>query len=263
MITTFEPTATCAYARPAEGSPLPEAEGYIHSVETCGTVDGPGIRYVLFLHGCPLRCQYCHNPDAQGRPSGRLTSATKAFADIRKYKSFIKKGGLTISGGEPLMQPDFVHALFKMAKAEGIHTTLDTSGFVGHKATDALLELTDLVLLDIKSFSPLTHKFATGVCVDQTLKFARRLDAMGKKVWIRFVLVPGLTDAEKNIEGLAEFVGSLGNVERMEILPFHKMGEDKYVRSGLPYHLSQTPVPTAAQIERAKAIFASHGVEAL
>ena len=179
-----------------------------------------------------------------------------------KYKSFIRKGGLTISGGEPLMQADFVDAMFTMAKEAGLHTTLDTSGFVGHKASDELLDKTDLVLLDIKSFSPMTHKIVTGVCVDQTLKFAKRLDARGNKVWIRFVLVPGLTDNEKNIDGLAQFVSELGNVDRVEILPFHKMGEDKYKRSGLPYKLGNTPTPTKDQVERARSIFAKHGIEA-
>jgi pyruvate formate lyase activating enzyme len=264
MNATLEaPTTTCTFEGPACDSVSRQSSGYIHSVETCGTVDGPGVRYILFLHGCPLRCQYCHNPDAQGKPAGELTTAEEAFADVKKYKSFHKSGGLTLSGGEPLMQPDFVQAMFKMAKDEGIHTALDTSGSVGHKATDELLALTDLVLLDIKSFSPMTHKFATGVCVDQTLKFAKRLDAMNKKVWIRFVLVPGLTDAEKNIDGLAEFVSTLGNVERVEILPFHKMGEGKYEVSGIQYNLKNTPTPTAAQIQAAKDIFARHGIEAV
>jgi len=264
MIATLEaPTVCCPTGEQTCKAATTNTTGYIHSVETCGTVDGPGIRYVLFLNGCPLRCQYCHNPDAQGRPEGNETSAEDAFADVLKYKSFIRKGGLTISGGEPLMQPGFVHAMFKKAKEAGIHTTLDTSGFVGHKATDELLDLTDLVLLDIKSFSPMTYKYVTGVCVDQTLKFAKRLDARGNKVWIRFVLVPGLTDAESNIEGLAQFVSTLGNVERVEILPFHKMGEEKYVRSGIPYKLGNTPTPTAGEIEAAKAIFARHGIEAI
>jgi len=267
MIATLEmptpaPTPSCAFAGPA-GPPAPDTEGYIHSVETCGTVDGPGLRYVLLLHGCPLRCQYCHNPDAQGRPSGTTQTAAAAFADVLKYKSFIKQGGLTISGGEPLMQPAFVHAMFAMAKAEGLHTALDTSGFVGHKASDELLDLTDLVLLDIKSFSPMTHKIVTGVCVDQTLKFAQRLDANGNKMWIRFVLVPGLTDHPQNIQGLAKFVSRLSKVEKVEILPFHKMGEDKYTRSGIHYQLSNTPVPTADQVEAARQIFALHGVEAI
>ena len=161
------------------------------------------------------------------------------------------------------MQPAFVHAMFAMAKAEGLHTTLDTSGFVGHKASDELLDLTDLVLLDIKSFSPMTHKITTGVCVDQTLKFAKRLEARGNKAWIRFVLVPGLTDNPRNIDGLAQFVSELGNVERVEILPFHKMGEDKYSRAGLPYQLGNSPTPTTDQIAAARNIFANHGIEAI
>ena len=140
---------------------------------------------------------------------------------------------------------------------------MDTSGFVGHKASDELLDKTDLVLLDIKSFSPMTHKMVTGVCVDQTLKFAKRLDARGNKVWIRFVLVPGLTDNEKNIDGLAQFVSQLGNVERVEILPFHKMGEEKYKRSGFPYRLENTPTPSEDEIARAREIFAAHDVVAI
>lgn len=269
MISTIDtPVASCGHQGclqhpefDAESSKL--TEGFIHSVETCGTVDGPGVRYVLFLNGCPLRCQYCHNPDAQGKPRGKTQTAEESFADVIKYKSFIKNGGLTISGGEPLMQAKFVHAMFTMAKAEGIHTTLDTSGFVGHKASDELLDLTDLVLLDIKSFNPMTHKLVTGVCVDQTLKFAERLEARGNKFWVRFVLVPGLTDDPKNIDGLAKFVSKFTNVERVEILPFHKMGEEKYARSGIPYNLTQTPTPTAAQVDRARNIFAQYGVEAI
>lgn len=261
MTTTVEAPTACTEGQcPALEDPT---AGYIHSVETCGTVDGPGLRYVLFLNGCPLRCQYCHNPDAQGRPSGELTSAAEAFEDVLKYKSFIRKGGLTISGGEPLMQADFVQAMFQQARDAGIHTALDTSGFVGHKASDELLDLTDLVLLDIKSFSPMTYKYVTGVCVDQTLKFAKRLSARGNKMWIRFVLVPGLTNAESNIEGLAQFVSTLEHVERVEILPFHKMGEEKYARSGIAYNLTQTPTPTAGEIAAARSIFARHGIETL
>jgi len=237
--------------------------GYVHSVETCGTVDGPGLRYVLFTSGCPLRCQYCHNPDSQGRPDGEVKSAQEVLEDVLRYKNFTRNGGLTISGGEPLMQPDFIRAVFKGAKEAGLHTALDTSGFLGHKADDALLENVDLVVLDIKSWSPMTYKFVTGVCIDQTVKFARRLDALGKPVWVRFVLVPGLTDAESNIDGLAAFVATLSNVERVEILPFHKMGEHKYRELGLPYRLTNTPIPTEDQIEHARRIFARHGVEAI
>jgi len=265
MSATMEPAPAppgCAFAGPA-GPPSPKTEGFVHSVETCGTVDGPGVRYVLFLNGCPLRCQYCHNPDTQGKPRGSTVTAGEAFADVLKYKAFIRKGGLTLSGGEPLMQPAFVHAMFALAKAEGLHTALDTSGFVGHKASDALLDLTDLVLLDIKSYSPMTHKVVTGVCVDQTLKFAHRLDARGNRLWIRFVLVPGLTDSEKNIEGVAQFVSDLSNVDRVEVLPFHKMGEEKYSRSGTPYKLQQIPEPTSGQMKKALKIFERNGVAAM
>lgn len=240
-----------------------DTDGFVHSVETCGTVDGPGLRYVLFLSGCPLRCQYCHNPDAQGRPGGCERSAGEVLDDVLKYKRYIKRGGLTVSGGEPLMQPDFVHALFKGAKDAGLHTTLDTSGFLGYKASDELLENVDLVLLDIKSFNPVTYQKVTGVNLNPTLEFADRLDSMGKDVWIRFVLVPGLTDAESNIDGLASFVSTLGNVAKVEILPFHKMGESKYKELDMEYLLVDTPEPTTEEVERARSIFARYGVKAI
>lgn len=240
----------------------PQSKGHLHSVETCGTVDGPGLRYVMFLSGCPLRCLYCHNPDAQGRPDGKVQTAEDALRDVLKYKNFIRNGGLTISGGEPLMQADFVEAVFKGAKEEGLHTALDTSGYLGSKASDSLLEQTDLVLLDIKSWNKATYKKTTGCYIEPTLQFAKRLSDMGKPAWIRFVLVPGLTDGEENITGVAKFVSELKNVERVEILPFHKMGENKYEELGIPYELSMTPTPTPAKIDHAKEIFASFGVEA-
>jgi pyruvate formate lyase activating enzyme len=238
------------------------ASGYIHSVETCGTVDGPGLRYVLFLGGCPLRCLYCHNPDAQGRPTGDCRTADEVLEDVLRYKSFIRRGGLTVSGGEPLMQPRFVGALFRGAKRHGIHTALDTSGFLGHKADDALLDQTDLVLLDIKSWKPDLYRKVTGVEVGPTLDFAERLDRRGNRMWIRFVLVPGLTDDPENVRGLADFVSRLDHVERVEILPFHQMGEYKYAELGKEYQLQDTATPTEEEIERVRAIFADHGVEA-
>ncbi len=263
MLSNVQNEPLAARAAPVSLEPSLDTVGFIHSVETCGTVDGPGLRYILFTSGCPLHCQYCHNPDTQGRPGGERRSAKAAVADLLRYRKYIRNGGLTISGGEPLMQPEFVHAVFKEAKAQGIHTALDTSGFLGHKASDALLENVDLVLLDLKSWSPMTYKLATGVCIEPTLRFAQRLEALRKPVWIRFVLVPGLTDAEKNIDGLAQHVASLGNVERVEILPFHKMGESKYRQLGRPYRLYETPVPTEADLARARGIFARHGVTAL
>jgi len=262
MIATMEPgtLAECCVRECSEAPPVPQTEGFVHSVETCGTVDGPGLRYVLFLKGCPLRCQYCHNPDAQGKPVGEVRTAEEVFADVLKYKSFLRSGGLTISGGEPLLQPTFVHALFSLAREAGIHTTLDTSGYVGHRASDDLLDLTDLVLLDLKSFLPATHRVATGVPIEPILKFARRLEARGNRMWIRFVLVPGLTDDPRNIHGLADFIGGLGCVDKVEILPFHKMGEGKYAQLGIPYRLSETPAPTAEEVDRAREIFGQHGV---
>lgn len=253
---------TCALINEADGSPSPDTLGHIHSVETCGTVDGPGLRYVLFLQGCPLRCQYCHNPDAQGKPHGKTQSAREVFEDVLKYKAFIRNGGLTISGGEPLIQSTFVHSMFRLCKDAGLHTTLDSSGHVGHRGSDALLDLTDLVLLDIKSFDPATHKHVTGVAVERTLEFAKRLSGRGNKMWVRFVLVPGLTDKPDNVDGLAHFVSQLKTVERVEILPFHKYGEEKYKRLGIPYHLADTPVPTEEDIEAVRAIFAKHAIEA-
>ena len=258
MIQTLEPIEATATDAADLATPC-----FVHSVETCGTVDGPGLRYVLFLSGCPLRCQYCHNPDAQGKPCGETRLAGDVIADLKRYRNFTRSGGLTISGGEPLMQPAFVEAVLTAAKAEGIHTALDTSGFLGHKASDRLLAQTDLVLLDLKSWSPMTYKYVTGVCVDQTIKFAKRLDALDKPVWVRFVLVPGLTDAEKNVAGLAEFIASLGNVAKVEILPFHKMGEHKYREQGKAYQLYRTPEPTVGQVDEARSIFERFGVEAI
>lgn len=234
--------------------------GHIHSVETCGTVDGPGLRYVLFLSGCPLRCQYCHNPDTQGKPCGEVKSSHAVLEDVLKYRNYIRNGGLTISGGEPLMQPEFVHAVLKGAKEAGLHTALDTSGFLGYKASDELLEQVDLVLLDIKSFNPVTYQQVTGVSLSPTLEFADRLDNLGKDVWIRYVLVPGLTDAESNMDGLAQYIATFDNVKRVEILPFHKMGESKYASLGKKYQLASTPEPTRAQVDRARSIFARYGV---
>ncbi len=240
--------------------PHSETVGFVESIETCGAVDGPGLRYVVFLRGCPLRCQYCHNPETQGKPRGQVTTAGEVLADVLRYKSFLRRGGLTVSGGEPLMQPNFVHALMRGAKEAGIHTALDTSGFLGARASDELLDNTDLVLLDIKSGLPATYEWVTGGRLSPTLEFARRLDALGKAMWIRFVLVPGLTDGEKNIEAVARFVATLKCVERVEILPFHKMGEHKYAAVGKPYALADTPVPTQHEIMQAQEIFARCGI---
>jgi pyruvate formate lyase activating enzyme len=236
--------------------------GYIHSVETCGTVDGPGLRYVLFLSGCPLRCVYCHNPDAQGKPRGKTKTVRELLQDVLRYQSFIRDGGLTISGGEPLLQAEFVAALFAGAKRVGLHTALDTSGFRGDLAPSKLLDHTDLALLDIKSWERATYKRVTGVEIESTLAFARRLEQRGIPVWVRFVLVPGLTDDDANVEGIAGFAAKLTNVQRVQVLPFHKLAEHKYARLGIKFQLEATPTPTPAQITRAREIFAHHGVRA-
>ena len=239
-----------------------ETVGFVHSVETCGTVDGPGLRYVLFLGGCPLRCVYCHNPDAQGKPSGKTITAGEAVKDVLQYRNFIRGGGLTVSGGEPLLQADFVTAVFAGAKRHGLHTALDTSGFRGDVVSESLLDHTDLVLLDIKSWDRATYTRVTGVKIDSTLAFAHRLQRRGIPVWIRFVLVPGLTDDEANVDGIARFVATLTNVQRVQVLPFHKLGEHKYAQLGINFKLSSTPQPTPQQIAKAQETFARHGVKA-
>lgn len=241
--------------RPIEG-----LSGYVHSVETAGTVDGPGVRYVLFLTGCALRCQYCHNPDTWHLKTGHRVRVCDVLADLKRYSGFLKRagGGLTLTGGEPLAQPAFTRAIFEGAKAMGLHTALDTSGFLGAKADDRLLAATDLVLLDLKSWLPETYRRVTGRDVGPTLVFARRLAALGVPIWLRFVLVPGLTDDDENIEGVADFARRLGPaVNRVELLPFHKMGEAKWQALGCPYTLSDTPAAGPDDIARAKAIFSS------
>ncbi|HYD52031.1 MAG TPA: pyruvate formate-lyase-activating protein, partial [Gemmatimonadaceae bacterium] len=212
-------------------------EGYVHSTESAGMVDGPGVRYVVFTQGCPLACQYCHNPDSRAVHGGSLTTAGAMVDEIARFASFLKRarGGLTISGGEPLMQPAFTEAVLRGAQDLGLHTALDTSGFLGAQATDEFLEAVDLVLLDIKSFRADTYRRVTGVNVAPTLEFAERLAFIGKPTWIRYVLVPGLTDDFEEIGQLADFVATLGNVERVEVLPFHKMGEYKWFERDLRY----------------------------
>ncbi|MBL1209712.1 MAG: pyruvate formate lyase-activating protein, partial [Geminocystis sp. GBBB08] len=219
--------------------------GVIHSVETCGTVDGPGIRFVIFTQGCPLRCLYCHNPDCRHLEDGKTVTVDELITEIEKYKSYFKYsgGGVTITGGEPLMQPEFVKAIFQTCKKIGIHTVLDTSGYVNLNSAKPVLEYTDLVLLDIKSFEPNIYHKLTSVSLEPTLIFARYLAQINKPTWIRFVLVPNLTDFDHNIHGLAQFIAPFKNVEKVEILPFHKMGEYKWESLGYDYQLKDTQPP--------------------
>lgn len=234
--------------------------GRIHSIETCGTVDGPGIRFVIFTQGCPLRCLYCHNPDCREPQHGREVTVEDSIAEIQKYKSYLRGGGVTVSGGEPLMQPEFVAELLRRCHEIGLHTALDTSGYVLLAAAKPVLEHTDLVLLDIKSYDRDLYRRVTSVALEPTLNFARYLAEIGKPTWIRFVLVPGLTDLEKNVTGLAQFVSTLPNVERLEVLPFHKMGEYKWKQLGLPYTLKNTQPPTPEQIQKVIQIFRNWGL---
>lgn len=238
--------------------------GAVHSWDLATAVDGPGTRFVVFTAGCPLRCLYCHNPETRFARYGRRVSVDDVMVEIEKYRRFIQVagGGVTISGGEPLLQPEFTADLLHAVKGMGLHTALDTSGFLGDRATDRLLADTDLVLLDIKSWDPATYRHVTGGEVAPTLEVARRLSDLGKPMWIRFVLVPGQTDAPDNVEGIASFVATLPSVERVDVLPFHKMGAPKYEAIGLPFALADTPTPDAKLVERVRGQFLAHGLRA-
>lgn len=244
-----------------QGDPSPECEGFLHSVETCGTVDGPGIRFVLFTTGCPLRCLYCHNPDSQRLKAGRKVTAGEMVEQIRRYRPFIKNGGLTNSGGEPLAQQRFIESVFRDVKRMGLHTALDTSGCFGTRIRPHLLDEVDLVLLDLKSWTNARHRRITGQAMDEVLAFAHHLEAIRKPTWIRFVLVPGLTDNDETLDGIGSFAGSLQNVDLVEVLPFHKYGESKYERLQQRYELKNCPEPTDQEVERVKARFRSYGLK--
>ncbi|MFF6841965.1 pyruvate formate-lyase-activating protein [Streptomyces tanashiensis] len=250
--------AAAATRRPSEGS--------VHSWDLSTGVDGSGTRFVAFLSGCPLTCLYCHNPDTWKMRNGTRTSADAVIAEASTYVRFISVsgGGATVSGGEPLLQPVFTGELLHRMKHElGLHTALDTSGFLGVRATDALLRDTDLVLLDIKSWDPDTYKKVTGRPLRPTLDFARRLADLGQEVHVRFVLVPGLTDDPANVEGVAAFAADLGNVSRVDILPFHKLGEAKWQALAMPFTLHDTPSPTPEQVTSAREVFRAHGLNAV
>lgn len=237
------------------------ATGYVQSVESGSFVDGPGVRFVVFLSGCPLRCRYCHNPETWSC-GGQPTEHSAVLSEIARAASFLKAGagGVTVSGGEPLAQAGFAYEILRGSKSLGLHTALDTSGYLGERATDELLDVTDLVLLDIKACDPLVYRELTGVDLTPTLRFAERLARDCRPVWVRFVLVPGVTDGPDNVSGLARFVGSLGNVERMEVVPFHQMGRHKWEQLGIGYTLTDTPEPTPEQLADVAALFAAEGL---
>jgi pyruvate formate lyase activating enzyme len=240
------------------------AFGFVHSLETGSTVDGPGVRATLFVSGCFLRCQYCHNPDTWHLKRGTRVSIDTALARLADFAPALRRigGGLTISGGEPLVQVGFSQRVFTAAKSLGLHTALDTSGYLGARADDAYLEQVDLVLLDIKSGDPATYRRVTGVDLAPTLRFAERLAAIGKAVWVRYVLVPGLTDDPANIRAVARFVAPMRNVEWVEVLPFHQMGAFKYKELGLDYRLAGTPPASPELTAWAVAQFREEGCRA-
>ena len=218
--------------------------GYIHSKESFGTVDGPGIRYVLFMQGCPMRCLYCHNPDTWETGRGEAVTVDEVIDEFNKNRSFYSKGGITVSGGEPLLQVEFLTELFKRAKAENIHTCIDTSGITYNpenhqyiEKLDELMKYTDLVMLDIKHINPDDHKRLTGKDKSGVLCFARYLEQKGIPLWIRHVVVEGYTDAAEDLIALGEFIGTLKNLKALDVIPYHDMGEAKYKELGKEYPL--------------------------
>ncbi|CAB0679426.1 pyruvate formate lyase-activating protein [Corynebacterium diphtheriae] len=238
--------------------------GLVHSWELVTAVDGPGTRMTMFMSGCPLRCLYCHNPDTMGMKEGTVERVESIVKKIKRYRNVFKAsgGGLTISGGEPLFQIAFTRRVLKEVHDAGIHTTIDTSGYLGARLTDEDLENIDLVLLDVKSGDEETyHRVSGGRELQPTIDFGNRLNAIGKPVWIRFVLVPGVSDAPENINNVADIVAQWkDNVERVEVLPFHNMGADKWHELGLDYELEDTKPPTQESVEFAKETFRSRGL---
>lgn len=236
--------------------------GRIHSIETFGTVDGPGIRYVVFFQGCPLKCQYCHNRDTWDPRGGREVTVDELVDDIRQYEGFYRSsgGGVTASGGEPALQAAFVGELFRRCRREDLHTALDTSGCVGLQRISPLLEATDLVLLDIKHIDPAKHRELTGVSNEKTLALARRLSEMGIPVWVRHVLIPGITSDPRDLARLGEFLAGLNNLQKVEILPYHTLGAYKWEQLGLEYPLEGIQPPSPEKVAQARQVLAGFGL---
>jgi len=244
----------------AEGDP---EIGYYHSYEITGSVNGPGIRFMLYLSGCPLRCQYCQNPDMWTLQNGRRVTVGRMLDEVARYARFLKTahGGITVSGGEPMLQIRFLEALLRRCKQDlGLHTAVDTSGYLGDRATDEFLDLVDLVLLDIKAGDEDLYHLVTSAELAPTLRFARRLSDRGNRMWIRYVLVPGLTDGPGDIDKVARFTSTLAHVERVEVLPFHQLAKDKWADLRLPYQLAGVPPATPELVRQAESRFRAHGL---
>ena len=240
------------------------AFGYVHSYETSSRYDGPGLRAVLFVSGCLLRCTYCHNPDTWHLKDGTYVSAQQVVDRLGQFASALRAldGGLTISGGEVMVQLAFTKRILAGAKQMGLHTAIETSGFLGDRVDESYLSVLDLVLLDIKSSNPDTYKAVTGRDLAPTLRFAERLATMNKPVWVRFTLVPGHTDDPANVEGIAKFVAPMKNVAWVEVQPFHKMGEFKWKAMNLDYKHANTPPPTPELVNRVIEQFRAAGCRA-
>lgn len=234
--------------------------GYVHNFETFGTKDGPGIRFVLFMQGCPLRCLYCHNPDTWEKKNAKYEyTPEQIFKEIVKVKNFIR-GGVTVSGGEPMLQAEFVLKLFKLCKQQGIHTAIDTSGIYLNDKVKEVLEYTDLVLLDIKQIDPDKYKILTSAPLEPTLQFMEYLASNNKSVWLRYVLVPQYTDDEIDLKKWAKYASQFKNIERVDILPFHQMAIHKWEEINVDYKLKDLNSASNADKERAEAIFKSFGL---
>lgn len=232
--------------------------GRIHSIESFGTVDGPGIRLVVFMQGCPMRCLYCHNPDTWQIGGGKPITADEILKKYDSVKAFLRNGGITVTGGEPLIQIDFVTELFEKAKEKGIHTCVDTSGVTFNpgdiKKFDGLMAVTDLIMLDIKHIDDTEHKKLTGHLNENILKFAKYTESKGVDLWIRHVVVPGITDKEEYLYKLGGFIGTLKNVKALDVLPYHDMGKAKYEALGIDYPLRDTKPPDKADAVKAREI---------
>lgn len=249
-------------AEAASGGAASASLGWVHSHENASTVDGPGFRYVVWLAGCHLRCQYCHNPDTWAVNHGTRRSPAEVIDDVGRFATFLKAtgGGFTVSGGEPLVQAPFALALMRRAKAElDLPTALDTNGYLGGRLSDDDLDAVDLMLLDLKAFDPEQHRRVTGFDNADILAFARRLAERDRPTWVRYVLVPGLTDGEGDIAALAEFIAPMKNVQRVEVLPFHQMGRPKWRELGMTYPLESTPSATTQQAAAARDLFRDAG----
>ena len=239
-------------------------KGRLHSVESFGTLDGPGIRFVIFFQGCPLRCAFCHNPDSWEKGGGREATSEEVLNQIRSYKSFVTAGGVTFSGGEPLYQPKFLAEILKELKAEGIHTAIDTSGAVPLEDAAECIDLCSMLLLDIKSIDTEICKKLTGRGNENAFEILDYCEEIAAKpVWIRHVLIPGLTLDYDKLTQLAKKLKGYTCVQRIELLAFHKLGEYKWKELGLNYSLENTNPPTKEEMERAKKIFTDMGIKAV